>query len=118
MQELADAINIPLRTIGTFFPDDLRVREKLRLASTRNAAVEEDDAYSLIGIFKSDIRPHYGKRADALRGLLEDIVTPSIVSEHLQRISLQPTITQRARHKQMHHEITWKVAPSGSVEYL
>ncbi|KAI5980416.1 hypothetical protein EDC04DRAFT_2618677 [Pisolithus marmoratus] len=77
MQELADAINIPRGTIGTFSPDDLGVREKLRLASMRNATVEEDVAYSLIGIFRSDIRPHYGEGADALGHLLEEIVTRS-----------------------------------------
>ncbi|KAI6041676.1 hypothetical protein EDC04DRAFT_3139608 [Pisolithus marmoratus] len=74
MQELADAIKIPRGTIVTFSPDDLGVREKLRLASTRNATVVEDDAYSLIGLFKSDIRPHYGEGADALGHLLEEIV--------------------------------------------
>ncbi|KIN97475.1 hypothetical protein M404DRAFT_891854 [Pisolithus tinctorius Marx 270] len=74
MQELADAIKIPNGTIVTFSPDDLGVREKLRLASTRNVTVEEDVAYSLIGIFKSDIHPRYGERADALGHLLEEIV--------------------------------------------
>ncbi|KAI5981892.1 hypothetical protein F5J12DRAFT_916980 [Pisolithus orientalis] len=74
MQELADAIKIPRGTIITFSPDDLGVHEKLRLASTRNATVEEDAAYSLIGIFKSDIRPHYGEGADAIGHLLEEIV--------------------------------------------
>ncbi|KAI6006360.1 hypothetical protein EDC04DRAFT_2907919 [Pisolithus marmoratus] len=77
MQELADAIKIPRGTIVTFSPDDLGVREKLRLASTRNATVEEDVAYSLIGIFKSDIRPHYGGGSDALGHLLEEIVARS-----------------------------------------
>ncbi|KIO03166.1 hypothetical protein M404DRAFT_27440, partial [Pisolithus tinctorius Marx 270] len=48
MQELADAINIPPGTIAAFSPDDLGVREKLRLASTRNATIDEDAAYSLI----------------------------------------------------------------------
>ncbi|KIK15331.1 hypothetical protein PISMIDRAFT_115314, partial [Pisolithus microcarpus 441] len=75
MQELADAIKIPHGTITTFTPDDLAIREKLRLASTRNARYVEDVAYSLIGIFKSDIRPHYGEGADALGHLLEEIVT-------------------------------------------
>ncbi|KAI6022663.1 hypothetical protein EDC04DRAFT_3143649 [Pisolithus marmoratus] len=77
MQELADAIKIPRGTIVTFSPDDLGAREKLRLASTRNATVKEDSAYSLIGIFKSDIRPHYGEAADALGHLLEEIVARS-----------------------------------------
>ncbi|KIK14239.1 hypothetical protein PISMIDRAFT_117384, partial [Pisolithus microcarpus 441] len=75
MQELADAIKIPRRNITAFSPDDLGVRDKLRLASTRNATVEEDVSYSLIGIFKSDIRPHYGEGADALGHLLVEIVT-------------------------------------------
>ncbi|KIK14219.1 hypothetical protein PISMIDRAFT_117382, partial [Pisolithus microcarpus 441] len=74
MQELSDAIKIPHGTITTFSPEDLAIREKLRLASPRNATVEEDVAYSLIGIFKSDIRPHYGEGADALGHLLEEIV--------------------------------------------
>ncbi|KIK23995.1 hypothetical protein PISMIDRAFT_99596, partial [Pisolithus microcarpus 441] len=77
MQELADAIQIHRGTIVTFSPEDLGVREKLRLASTRNATVEEDVAYSLIGIFKSDIRPLYGEGADALGHLLEEIVARS-----------------------------------------
>ncbi|KIO01936.1 hypothetical protein M404DRAFT_148885, partial [Pisolithus tinctorius Marx 270] len=46
MRELADAIRVPRGTIVTFSPDDLGVREKLRLASTRNAMIEEDVAYS------------------------------------------------------------------------
>ncbi|KIK21204.1 hypothetical protein PISMIDRAFT_104433, partial [Pisolithus microcarpus 441] len=74
IQELADAIKIPHGTITTFTPDGLAIREKLRLASTRNARYVEDVAYSLIGIFKSDIRPHYGEGADALGHLLEEIV--------------------------------------------
>ncbi|KIK14232.1 hypothetical protein PISMIDRAFT_117373, partial [Pisolithus microcarpus 441] len=39
MQELADAIEIPHGIITTFSPDDLAIREKLRLASARNATV-------------------------------------------------------------------------------
>ncbi|KAI6041631.1 hypothetical protein EDC04DRAFT_3089025 [Pisolithus marmoratus] len=77
IQELADAFKIPHGTIITFSPDDLGVREKLRLASTRNATLKENVAYSLIGIFKSDIRPHYGEGADALGHLLEEIVARS-----------------------------------------
>ncbi|KAF8556862.1 hypothetical protein OG21DRAFT_1495255 [Imleria badia] len=77
MQELADGIGIARETIITFNPDDLSVREKLRVASTRKATVEEDVAYSLIGIFKSDIRPHYGEGDAALGHLLEEIVARS-----------------------------------------
>ena len=77
MQELANAIKVSRETIVSFNPDDLSVREKLRLASTRNATVEEDVAYSLIGIFKSDIRPDYGEGYAALGHLLEEIVARS-----------------------------------------
>ncbi|KAI6033372.1 hypothetical protein EDC04DRAFT_3064889 [Pisolithus marmoratus] len=77
MEELADTIKIPRGTIVTFSPDDLGVREKLRLASTREARFKEDVAYSLIGIFESDIRPYYGEGADALGHLLEEIVARS-----------------------------------------
>ena len=77
MQELADAIGVAHETILAFNPDDLTVREKLRLASTRNATLEEDVAYSLIGIFQSDIRPHYGEGDAALGHLLEEIVARS-----------------------------------------
>lgn len=77
MQELADAILVASQTIVTFRPSDLGVREKLRLASTRNATVEEDVAYSLIGIFKSDIRPNYGEGEAALGYLLEEAVARS-----------------------------------------
>ncbi|KAI9569843.1 hypothetical protein HD554DRAFT_2327802 [Boletus coccyginus] len=77
MQELANAIGIARETILAFNPDNLSVREKLRIASGRNATVEEDIAYSLIGIFKSDIRPDYGEGDAALGHLLEEIVARS-----------------------------------------
>ena len=76
-QELANAIGVNRETIIAFNPDHLSVRQKLRLASTRNATVEEDVAYSLLGIFKSDIRPDYGERDAALGHLLEEIVARS-----------------------------------------
>jgi DNA-binding XRE family transcriptional regulator len=77
MQELAEAIGVARETIIAFDPNGLGVREKLRLASTRNATVEEDVAYSLIGIFKSDIMPRYGEGDAALGHLLEEIVARS-----------------------------------------
>ncbi|KAN0084052.1 hypothetical protein V8E55_007556 [Tylopilus felleus] len=77
MQELAHAIKIARETIISFNPDGLSVREKLRLASRRKATVPEDVAYSLIGIFRSDIRPDYGEGDAALGHLLEEIVARS-----------------------------------------
>ena len=77
MQELADAIGITRETIAAFNSDHLSVRQKLQLAAPRNATVEEDVAYSLIGIFESDITPCYGEGDAALGHLLEDIVARS-----------------------------------------
>ncbi|KAF8552129.1 hypothetical protein OG21DRAFT_1486431 [Imleria badia] len=74
VQELAKAMGVAPETITSFRPEDLGVREKLRLASTRNATVEEDIAYSLIGIFSSDIVPRYGLGKTALGHILENIV--------------------------------------------
>ncbi|KAF8549346.1 hypothetical protein OG21DRAFT_605383 [Imleria badia] len=74
LQELAAATGVPSETLLSFYPDSLGVRERLRLASTRVATIEEDVAYSLIGIFKSDIIPRYGEGEDALCHLLEGIV--------------------------------------------
>ena len=65
-QELAHAMGVTPETITNLRSDDLGVRQKLRLASTRNATVEEDIAYSLIGIFSSDIAPRYGLGKTAL----------------------------------------------------
>lgn len=77
MQELAGAIGINRETLVAFHPNALSVREKLRLASTRHATVEEDVAYALIGIFQSDIILHYGEGNAALGRLLEEIVARS-----------------------------------------
>lgn len=72
--ELASAVSISSKMISAFHPDDLGVREKLRLASTRKATHEEDIAYSLFGIFASDLQPNYGEGKDALGRLLEEII--------------------------------------------
>ena len=72
--ELAKAMGVAAETIISFQPEDLGVREKLRLASKRNAKEVEDIAYSLLGIFSSDIKPHYGVGKRALGQLLENIV--------------------------------------------
>ena len=73
-KELANAMGVAAETITSFQPEGLGVREKLRLASTRNATVEEDIAYSLLGIFLSDIVPQYGRKATAVGQLLENII--------------------------------------------
>ena len=73
-QELAHGMGISTEAIVSFLPENLGVREKLRLASKWNTTVEEDIAYSLIGIFSSDIAPRYGVGKIALGQLLENIV--------------------------------------------
>ena len=76
-EELALAMGVSPEIISSFRPEDLGVREKLRLASTRNASMEEDIAYSLIGIFSSDVVPRYVLGKTALGHLLENIVARS-----------------------------------------
>ena len=77
VQELADALGVDPEIITNFHPGALRVREVLRLASTRTATIEEDVAYSLIGVFASDITPNYGEGKAALGHLLEEVLTRS-----------------------------------------
>jgi hypothetical protein len=77
VEELANALGVAPEIITNFRPGALGVREVLRLASTRAATIEEDVAYSLIGIFSSDLRPNYGEGEAALGHLLEEILTRS-----------------------------------------
>ena len=77
VQELANALGVAPEIITGFCPGALGVREVLRLASTRAATIEEDAAYSLIGIFGSDLTPNYGEGEAALGHLLEEILTRS-----------------------------------------
>lgn len=73
MKELADVTGVAPETIASFHPSQLKVREKLRLASTRTAT-REDMAHSLIGIFDSDLMPKFGEGAAALGRLLQEIM--------------------------------------------
>ena len=74
LRELAEAIGVAPDALADFSPETLDVREKLRLASTRNATYEEDVAYSLIGIFSSNLIPEPRDAAIALGLLLQEIV--------------------------------------------
>ncbi|KAG8221674.1 hypothetical protein J3R82DRAFT_1959 [Butyriboletus roseoflavus] len=74
IEELASAVSVAPKMLSAFRPGDLGVREKLRLASTRTATIEEDISYSLFGIFASDLQPKYGEGKNALGRLLEEIV--------------------------------------------
>lgn len=77
VQELANALGVTPEIITNFRPGALGVREVLRLASTRTATIEEDVAYSLIGILASNIMPNYGEGEAALGHLLEEMLTRS-----------------------------------------
>ncbi|KAG8221678.1 hypothetical protein J3R82DRAFT_1963 [Butyriboletus roseoflavus] len=72
--ELASAVSVAPKMLSAFQSGRFGVREKLRLASTRTATIEEDISYSLFGIFASDLQPKYGEGKNALGRLLEEIV--------------------------------------------
>lgn len=68
--ELARATGVEPDALVHFSPESLPVRQRLRLASRRKASVEVDVAYSLIGIFSSDIHVEYAREAEVALGLL------------------------------------------------
>ena len=53
------------------------IREKLRLASTRQTTRVEDAAYSLLGIFSMTLPATYGEGDKALGRLLSQLLTSS-----------------------------------------
>ena len=67
---LQSAMNDVDITLDDFSLDTLTVRDKLRLASTRKATVKVDIAYSLVGIFNSDIHVEYTREGEVALGLL------------------------------------------------
>ena len=77
--ELARAIGVKEDALIHFYPELLPVRTRLRLASTRKATVKVDIAYSLIGIFSSDIPVEYACEAEvALGRLLQECVNRQV----------------------------------------
>ncbi|KAH7904324.1 hypothetical protein BJ138DRAFT_934634 [Hygrophoropsis aurantiaca] len=78
MQELEDATGIAAQALIGFHPGTTEVRQKLQWASTRITTVQEDVAYSLVGIFDVTLIVNYGeKKQKALGRLLEAIVSRS-----------------------------------------
>ncbi|KAG0702983.1 hypothetical protein DFH29DRAFT_470207 [Suillus ampliporus] len=78
MQELEDSTGIDSQSLVTFCPGMTGAREKLRWASSRITALEEDIAYSLFGIFGIHLPVIYGeKKHNALGRLLQEIVAQS-----------------------------------------
>ncbi|KAH7905814.1 hypothetical protein BJ138DRAFT_1164011 [Hygrophoropsis aurantiaca] len=78
MRELENATGIAAQALLDFRPGTTGVRQKLQWASTRITTVQEDVAYSLLGIFDVTLRLNYGeKKQKALGRLLEAIVSQS-----------------------------------------
>ncbi|KIK37965.1 hypothetical protein CY34DRAFT_417437 [Suillus luteus UH-Slu-Lm8-n1] len=78
MQELKDATGIDTLALTDFRPGMTDAREKLRWASARVTAEQEDVAYSLFGIFDVHLPIIYGeKKQNALGRLLQEIVAQS-----------------------------------------
>ncbi|KAG6379593.1 hypothetical protein JVT61DRAFT_10098 [Boletus reticuloceps] len=75
--EMEQAMNFAAQELATLRPGLDRVREKLYLASKRQATREEDIAYSLFGIFNVAIPVIYGEGNQAVGRLLEYILTRS-----------------------------------------
>ncbi|KAG9315363.1 hypothetical protein JVU11DRAFT_4509 [Chiua virens] len=94
-QELAAAITLSSETIVEFHPENLRVREKLRLASTRRATIVEDVAYSLIGIFKSDVepRPLGGEAMETSIARLRGVLAHHEIVKFYNEVSALPSAT-------------------------
>ncbi|KAH7908863.1 hypothetical protein BJ138DRAFT_1115465 [Hygrophoropsis aurantiaca] len=78
MQELEDATGIAAQALVDFRPGTKEVRQKLQWASTRVTTVQEDVAYSLLGIFDVKLPVIYGEnKQHALGRLLQEIVARS-----------------------------------------
>ncbi|KAH7902908.1 hypothetical protein BJ138DRAFT_1199953, partial [Hygrophoropsis aurantiaca] len=78
MQELEDATGVTAQALLGFRPGTTEVRQKLRWASTRITTMQEDVAYSLLGIFDVTLFVNYGEtKQKALGRLLEAIISRS-----------------------------------------
>ncbi|KAF8548705.1 hypothetical protein OG21DRAFT_1422604, partial [Imleria badia] len=76
--EMEQAIGMSAQQLMALRPGLSSIREKLRLASTRQTTLVEDTAYSLLGIFSvTGMSPIYGEREGALGRLLEHVLTGS-----------------------------------------
>jgi len=75
--EMEEATRVSARALMGLRPGLDDVREKLRLASTRQATREEDTAYSLLGIFSMSLPVVYGEGDKALGRFLAQLLTGS-----------------------------------------
>ena len=78
ISEMEEATGVSAQQLTTLRPGLSSIREKLRLASTRQTTMVEDTAYSLLGIFSvTGIPAIYGEGESALGRLLAHILTGS-----------------------------------------
>ena len=78
IEEMEQATKVSAQQLMALRPGLTSIREKLRLASTRQTTVVEDAAYSLLGIFSvSGISPIYGEGEKTLGHLLAHILAGS-----------------------------------------
>ena len=75
--EMEEATSISSPALVALRPGLEDIREKLRLASTRQSTFVEDAAYSLFGIFSVSLPAVYGERDQALGRLLAQLLTSS-----------------------------------------
>ena len=77
ISEMEEATDISARALMALRPGLEDIREKLRLASTRQMTRVEDAAYSLLGIFSLSLSVVYGEGDKALGRLLAQLLTSS-----------------------------------------
>ena len=77
ISEMEKATGISTQSLVALRPGLKDIREKLRLASTRQTTRVEDAAYSLLGIFSATLPITYGEGDKALGRLLSQLLTSS-----------------------------------------
>jgi hypothetical protein len=77
ISEMEEATGVSARALMALRPGLNDIREKLRLASTRQTTRVEDSAYSLLGIFSIPISVVYGEGDKALGRFLAQLLTNS-----------------------------------------
>ena len=77
ISEMEEATRVSTRALMALRPGLDDIREKLRLASTRQTTRVEDAAYSLLGIFSMSLGVVYGEGDKALGRFLAQLLTSS-----------------------------------------
>ena len=75
ISEMEEATGVSARALMELRPGLGDIREKLRLASTRQTTRVEDPAYSLLGIFSMSLPIVYGEGNKALGRFLAQLLT-------------------------------------------